>query len=75
MKYKYIVSYHTNTWGCGIARFNELLAAELKSEVMSFAEMSAVEPLEKILISLISEFKNLSKTAFPKEPVPQIYGP
>ena len=67
MKYKYIVSYHTNTWGCGIARFNELLAAELKSEVMSFAEMSAVEPLEKILISIsLKEFSEKDKIEFQK---------
>jgi len=65
LKYKYIVSYHTNTWGCGIARFNELLATELKSEVMSFAEMSAVEPLEKILISIsLKEFSEKDKIGF-----------
>jgi hypothetical protein len=65
LKYKYIVSYHTNTWGCGIARFNELLAAELKSEVLSFAEMRAVEPLEKILISIsLKEFSEKDKIGF-----------
>ena len=57
MKYRYIISYHTNTWGCGIARFNELLSGELDSEVLSFKEMCVRKPFEKILISIsLKEF-------------------
>ncbi len=57
MKYRYIISYHTNTWGCGIARFNELLSGELDSEVLSFREMCVRKPFEKILISIsLKEF-------------------
>jgi hypothetical protein len=57
LKYRYIISYHTNTWGCGIARFNELLSGELDSEVLSFKEMCVRKPFEKILISIsLKEF-------------------
>ena len=62
MKYKYIISYHTNSWGCGIARFNELLAEELDSEIMSFSELYSRKPDEKILISIsLKEFSELDK--------------
>ena len=62
MKYKHIISYHTNTWGCGIARFNELLAEELESQVMSFRELCTRKPEDKILLSIsLKEFSELDK--------------
>jgi hypothetical protein len=65
LKYKYVISYHTNTWGCGIARFNELLAGELESEIMSFGELCTRKPTEKILVSIsLKEFSELDKRNF-----------
>jgi hypothetical protein len=59
--YKTMVSYHTNTWGCGIAKFNSLLADQMGLGVKSISDwIGSPEPNALLSIS-INEFNDEDK--------------
>jgi hypothetical protein len=56
--FKSILSYHTNTWGCGIAKFNQLLGLEIETDVVSFQDWLKT-PTGDVLLSIsIKEFSD-----------------
>ena len=62
--FPYIISYHTNTWGCGIAKFNKLLSEKLNIRVVQFKDaMSLTEKVGYVSVS-IAEFSESDKLYF-----------
>ncbi len=58
-----IVSYHTNTWGCGIAKYNSILADKLQLPIVSFAEFVNKAGMPFILSISLREFSQADKSA------------
>ena len=56
--YKTMVSYHTNTWGCGIAKFNTLLADQMGLGVKSISDWVSFPESNALLSISIKEFDN-----------------
>ena len=55
--YQSVLTYHTNTFGCGVAKFNNILAKKINCDVKQI--FSKINLKDKFLLSLkISEFDN-----------------
>jgi hypothetical protein len=66
-----VVSYHLNTWGCGIAKFNSILADRLNLRVISFHEWVISKNQNGFLSVSFNEFtepdKKLLSDSIPKQ--------
>ena len=51
-----LISYHTNSWGCGIAKFNMILAKRMSLEFISFEDAKKRNDHEGYLSISIKEF-------------------
>ena len=64
-KYKYILTYHTNSFGCGVAKFNYMLASYLNCEVKQI--FNNYDLKKKILLSIkLNEFDKKDIIKFKK---------
>ena len=55
MTYSAVVTYHTNPYTCGVARFNRALAIELSARLMSVEQYLASSLHQPVLISIKTE--------------------